>query len=263
MKEDRRRFLRAVTAVSAAGAVPTGLIAEESHAQPLLHTSHAKTRAAIGTPIQAYLYLTSPEAEFVDAAVARLIPADGLGPGAKETGVTFFIDRQLAGAWGTMARNYRQGPWPEGTPQQGYQSRLTPQEVYRAAIREVDQLCTKRYGKAFAGLIDAQKDEVLRELDEGTLAFDSVPAGLFFSMLWENTQEGFFADPIYGGNRDKIGWRLVGFPGVAAVYIPYIDRYNEAYRAQPVSIADMQQKIVQVDEHGHPVHVMLAANEKS
>src|SRR5438105_1566087 len=83
-------------------------------------------------------------------AVARLIPADELGPGAKEAGVALFIDHQLAGAWGTMARNYRQGPWPEGTPQQGYQSPLTPQEVYRAAIREVNQQCTKQYGKAFA-----------------------------------------------------------------------------------------------------------------
>src|SRR5206468_547049 len=75
---------------------------------------------------------------FVEAAVARLIPADELGPGAKEAGVACFIDRQLVGAWGTMAKMYRQGPWPEGTPQQGYQSPLTPQQVYRIGIGEVN-----------------------------------------------------------------------------------------------------------------------------
>src|SRR5207247_1872500 len=80
---------------------------------------------------QTYMYLTQPEVAFVEAAVARLIPADELGPGAKEAGVACFIDRQLVGAWGTMAKMYRQGPWPEGTPQQGYQSPLTPQQVYR------------------------------------------------------------------------------------------------------------------------------------
>ncbi|MEK7878203.1 MAG: gluconate 2-dehydrogenase subunit 3 family protein, partial [Pseudomonadota bacterium] len=75
----------------------------------------------------AYGYLTQPEVRFLDAAVARLIPADELGPGAKEAGVACFIDRQLTSSWGTHGRNYRMGPWLEGTPQQGFQSRLTPQ----------------------------------------------------------------------------------------------------------------------------------------
>ena len=77
--------------------------------------------ASSATVGHARFYLTQPEARFLDAAVARLIPADELGPGAKEAGVTCFIDRQLAGAWGTHSRNYRLGPWLEGTPQQGFQ----------------------------------------------------------------------------------------------------------------------------------------------
>ena len=73
--------------------------------------------------------------------------------------------------------------------------------------------------------------------------------------------EGFFADPIYGGNRDKIGWQLVGFPGVAAVYSEFIDKHNVPYKAKPVSIADLQQHAVAVDEHGHPLHVLLAKKD--
>ena len=59
--------------------------------------------------------------------------------------------------------------------------------------------------------------------------------------------EGFFADPIYGGNRDKVGWRLVGFPGVPTVsYKDLLDQIlNKEYTAEPVSIADVLQGKVQ------------------
>ena len=161
-----------------------------------------------------------------------------------------------------MAREYRLGPWPEGTPQQGYQSRLTPQEVYRLAIAEIDERCVGLHGQRFAALAAAQQEEVLKALDEGTLELASVPARSFFALLWRNTQEGFFADPLYGGNRNKAGWRLVGFPGVAAVYTEHIERYGVPYRVEPVSIADLRQGRARVDAHGHPVHVPLAEKER-
>src|SRR5204863_646693 len=119
--ESRRRFLKSVGALGAA--VPTATLAQHAHAP------------AKG---EKYMFLNAAEVAFLDAAVARLIPADNLGPGAKEAGVTYFIDQQLFGGFGTMAKMYRQGPHAEGTPQQGYQSPLTPQEVYRAAIAEID-----------------------------------------------------------------------------------------------------------------------------
>ena len=257
---DRRWFLKSVAAVGVA--VPAGALG----ADPQSHHGHGEHVAQAGSvkgqsQPQVYGWLTQPEQAFIEAAVARLIPADELGPGAKEAGVSYFIDQQLAGAYGTMARNYKQGPWPEGTPQQGYQSRLMPQEVYRAAIMEINAYCTGRYGKAFEALATAQQDEVLGDLETGKVALESVGAGFFFGLLLANTMEGFFADPIYGGNRDKIGWKLVGFPGVAAVYSEFIDKHNVPYKAEPVSIADLQQHAVAVDEHGHPQHVLLAKKD--
>src|ERR1700687_5828722 len=136
------------------------------------------------------------------------------GRARRRRGVSYFIDQQLAGAYGTMARNYKQGPWPEGTPQQACQPRLMPQEVYRAAIMEINAYCTGRYGKAFEALPAAQQDEVLGDLETGKVALESVGAGFFFGLLLANTMEGFFADPIYGGNRHKIGGKLVWLPGV-------------------------------------------------
>src|SRR6266851_8510098 len=132
----RRRFLKSVTAIGGAASFPVPALAAEPHAQ----------HGARSSP-QAYMFLQQPEVAFVEAAVARLIPADELGPGAKEAGVAYFIDQQLFGGYGTMARKYKQGPWPEGTPQQGYQSPLTPAEVYRAAIRDTSNYCRKQYGK--------------------------------------------------------------------------------------------------------------------
>jgi gluconate 2-dehydrogenase gamma chain len=205
----------------------------------------------------AYAYLTQPEIRFIDAAVARLIPADELGPGAKEAGVTFFIDRQLLSTWGSHGRNYRSGPWAEGTPQQGYQSRLTPQELYRAAIRETDLFCSRHYGKVFAFLSADQQDEVLRGLEENKIELESVPAGVFFGLLWRNTEEGYFADPIYGGNRDKAGWRLVGFPGVASSDYAELNQRSERYLAEPVSILDIEEGRAKVDAQGYPIHVRL------
>lgn len=206
----------------------------------------------------AYVYLTRPEVRFLDAAVARIIPADGLGPGAREAGVTCFIDRQLTSAWGTHGRNYRMGPWHEGTPQQGFQSRLTPQEIYRAAIRETDLYCTRQYGKAFCFLTTQQQDEVLHDLDEDKIVLESLSSKLFFGLLLRNTEEGFFADPMYGGNRDKVGWKLIGFPGVASGnYNAHLAKHNVPYRAEPVSILDIQQGKVKLDAQGYPKHVML------
>src|SRR5690242_2487303 len=77
-----------------------------------------------------FQFLTPDEVTFLDAAVARVIPADDLGPGAKEAGVTTFLDRQLAGPFGKGSRWYMQGPWKKGESTQGYQSRLSPAELY-------------------------------------------------------------------------------------------------------------------------------------
>jgi gluconate 2-dehydrogenase gamma chain len=251
----RRRFLKSAAAMGAA-ALPASTLAAEPHthhgARQLAQAP--SPRSAAQAPV--YMFFTQPEAAFVEAAVAQLIPADELGPGAKEAGVATFIDQQLFGGWGTMARQYRQGPHPEGTPQQGYQGPLTPAEVYRAAIRDINGHCMKQYGKSFDALNALQQEEVLRGLDGGKIELQAVRAQFFFNMLLNDTIQGFFADPIYGGNRDKAGWKLVGFPGVAAVYTQHIGR-TTPYEAQPVSIADIVHNVAQVDEHGHAVHVML------
>jgi gluconate 2-dehydrogenase gamma chain len=253
----RRGFLKAVTALGAVGlqgvgeaTVPASPAAAAGNAAR--HGSHDGAGEA-----NAYLYFTTAEAAFVEAALAILIPADELGPGALEAGVAHFIDRDLAGAFGAHARNYRQGPWAEGTPEQGFQSPLTPGQIFRAAIAETDRYCLTTYGKRFDDLDAVLGADVLRGLEAGGIALDAVPAPLFFSMLWAATLDGFFADPMYGGNRGKAGWALVGFPGVAAAYGDEIEHHNVPYRVTPVSISDIRQGRAAVDRHGHAIHARL------
>ena len=248
---NRRRFLKSVGAIGGAAALPASAVAQAPHSQ---HASPGKQQPA-------YMFFHPAEIQFIEAAVARLIPADELGPGAKEAGVAYFIDQQLFGGWGAMAKMYRQGPWPEGTPQQGYQSPLTPREVYRIGIPAVNQYCATRYRTSFHELNQGQQDEVLRGLDEGKIELEGVRAQFFFNLLLANTIEGFFADPVYGGNRDKVGWKLVGFPGVAAAYTALVEKHGVPYDAVPVSIQDILDKTVEVDEHGHPKHVLLGRKD--
>ncbi|HET6632686.1 MAG TPA: gluconate 2-dehydrogenase subunit 3 family protein [Rhodanobacteraceae bacterium] len=215
----RRRFLRAAALVPAA--VAAGC------ASPSGHRSGAPQHA----------FFTAAEAEFIDAATNRLIPNDELGPGANQAGVTGFLDVQLAGAYGRASRWYMRGPWADGTDEQGYQSRLTPAEMYRAAIAAIDDKCVALRGKRFAALDDKAQDDVLAQIESGSLGLHGVPEKQFFQLLWQNTQEGYLADPVYGGNRDFAGWKLIGFPGPRYNYLDEIEHYGQRYTRPFVSLA--------------------------
>jgi gluconate 2-dehydrogenase gamma chain len=210
----------------------------------------------------AFGYLTMPEVRFLDAAVERLIPTDELGPGARDAGVTAYIDGQLLSSWGTHGRNYRSGPWPDGIPEQGFQSRFTPQEIYRIGIREINDHCIATQQKPFDQLSAEKQEGILMALEKGQIDLPSLPARLFFELLWRNTEEGFFADPMYGGNRDKVGWKLLGFPGMpSGAYREHLDK-AEPYYAEPVSILDVQRGEARLDAQGFVKHVMLKRGEK-
>ena len=224
MSENTRRDLLRTTVVAGSAAVVSWLEPRAAVAEP------ARRRVAAS---RNFSYFSAPEIVFIDAAIGRLIPADELGPGAKEAGVTFFIDQQLAGSFGRAETWYMQGPWKEGTPEQGYQLKLTPAQLYRVAIQGTDDYCKRTFNQAtFAELGVDDQDKVLHGLEKGEIELVGAPAKEFFAMLWQNTNEGFFADPIYGGNRDFAGWKLIGFPGPRYNYVTEIEQYGEPY-AQP------------------------------
>jgi gluconate 2-dehydrogenase gamma chain len=246
----RKDFLTTIGTVGAGVGLPVAASAQTAPVQVAQTHEHAPAKRPARKPAQpltnepeAYTFFSEPEWKFVEAAVERLIPADAHNPGAFEAGVAFYIDQQLAGAYGLAAKMYKRGPWnPSAAPEYGYQLALTPQQVYRLGIAATNAYCRKTHGKTFDALSPANQDEVLNQLDQSKLSFDAVPAKAFFEMLLASTVEGFFADPLYGGNRDKIGWKLVGFPGAAAAYIGLIERHNVAYNVTPVGISELQKQ---------------------
>jgi gluconate 2-dehydrogenase gamma chain len=110
--------------------------------------------------------------------------------------------------------------------------------MYRAGLVALDRACKAKFsGKSFAELPDDSKDQLLTGLESGDVKLDGVDGKAFFEQAIKDIQTGFFADPIYGGNRDMVAWKMIGFPGARYNYLDWIDRHNERFPLPPVSLA--------------------------
>jgi gluconate 2-dehydrogenase gamma chain len=234
---DRRDFLKGAVVGGAAAAGGAAAIAptEVAQAQQLAPATPAAPGPA------GYAFLNLDEAAFVEALVDHMIPADEISPKGTDLGVNIYIDRALAGGWGKGDRLYMQGPWKQGAPSQGYQLPLTPAQLYRAGIEATNAHCGKAYGKSFDRIEDAQRQEALIGLSSGKITFDNgLPVRAFWAMLYQTVIEGMYSDPIYGGNRNKAGWAIIGFPGVIAVHRDHVEQYRgKPFPNKPLGISDM------------------------
>jgi gluconate 2-dehydrogenase gamma chain len=235
----RRSF---VASVGAATVIPPAAALIANTAAAATAAAHHPAAASAHAPAVAekpiYLFFNVAEVQFIEAACERLIPAD-------ESGVPNYLDKQLGGAWGAGERLYRSGPWVQGTPSQGYQLPFSPAELFRTALRAINTDLGK-HGPMFSELSAEAQDAYLKALESGGHDLDGVPSAVFFDMLLRMTIEGFFSDPVYGGNRDMVAWRMIGFPGAYADYYEAIDKHGVKFERAPMSIGE--------DGHGH-VHV--------
>jgi gluconate 2-dehydrogenase gamma chain len=173
-------------------------------------------------------FFTAEEARTLSAACERIFPSDASGPGAKEAAVVIYIDRQLAGPYGRDKYRYTKAPWVESTPEHGYQGKETPQQIYRAGIKQLGN---------FADLPAADQDAKLAAIEQSR----------FFQLLRTHTIEGMFCDPMHGGNAGLIGWQLIGYPGPQIGYRAEIDRhYGQPWRPKPASLEQV------MGRPGHP-----------
>jgi len=235
----RRDFLKGAVIGGAAAAAGTTAVATTSTA--IAAAEIAPQQEAGPVPSAGYEFLSLDEAAFVETLVDHMIPADELSPKGTDIGINIYIDRALAGAWGKGDRLYMQGPWKAGAPSQGYQLPLTPAQLYRAGIESMNAHCRKAYGATFDRLNEQQREQVLLNLSQNKIKFDSgLPARPFWTVLYQTVMEGMFSDPIYGGNRDKAGWKMIGFPGAIAVYREQIEQFRDKpFPAKFFGIADM------------------------
>lgn len=206
----RRRHFLTISASTLGGILIYSLDRKSS----LLASQHKPIRI----PLR---FFTEKEALIAAAAAARIFPSDDSGPGAREAGVSIYIDRQLAGSYGRDRFRYTQPPFEEAPAELGYQGKQTPREIYREGLKSL---------AGFELLSPAQQDQSLQKIE----------SSVFFRLLRQNTIEGVFCDPMHGGNVDMIGWQLVGFPGPRMSNYDEIEKYyGKAFRPKPLSLAEV------------------------
>ncbi|SFE18846.1 gluconate 2-dehydrogenase gamma chain [Lentibacillus persicus] len=175
--------------------------------------------------------------DILSQATERIFPEDENGPGAIGLGVPYYIDHQLAGLWGINAREYRQGPFYKGEPNQGYQSQLKYHEVFDLGIEALEKYSQSTFNQRFTELEAEQQDEVLMAFDDNEVNMSVISSSLFFELLRTLTFEGAYADPLYGGNKDMQGWRMKEYPGVQLSYTDQI-KSEDFIEIEPASLHD-------------------------
>lgn len=222
----RRMFLR-----KALGAAPAAVAAGSGVAGATLAVAQS------GKSAYQAKYFNADEWSTLNALVDRLIPADEHGPGAIEAGVPEFIDRQMDTPYGRGELWYMHGPFDEKASELfGYQFDLSPKALYRIALPGVAQAVSREFNKPLSELSPTQRDDVLHRLEQGKLEIGRVPAAAFFNQLLTNTREGYFCDPVHGGNKDMAAWKMVGFPGARGDYLDWVEQYGKNYPLGSVSL---------------------------
>jgi gluconate 2-dehydrogenase gamma chain len=157
------------------------------------------------------------EINALDALVARIVPGDASDPGAREAGVTEYIDRALAGPYKEWGLQYHEG------------------------LRLVNAYALEAYGKKLHALAEDQQDAVVGALEAGKVPGFEDGGAAFFAMVWAHTIEGLLCDPAYGGNKDAVGWKLIGFPGAQYGYTAEQMQYGADLTKLPImTLADIQ-----------------------
>ncbi|WP_145135272.1 gluconate 2-dehydrogenase subunit 3 family protein [Roseomonas gilardii] len=185
-----------------------------------------------------WLFLTADEAAVIEVIAERMIPTDSLGPGGRDAGCPIFIDRQLAGPYGRRDGWYMQGPFPtDPLPTQGYQLPFTPRQIYRQGLAALARhVATSFSNRRFQDLGAEDQDKLLTGLEKGEVKLDGFDGKVLFEQIYGNVMEGYFADPIYGGNKGMVGWRMIGFPGARYDFRDVIAHPNQRYTIPPVGL---------------------------
>lgn len=217
---NRRVFLKVAGAAGAIAAIPATAEAQTGSTPSAVQN--------VPSPAPGYQSLGLEEAAFTESMVDHMWPADELTPSGTGLGIVVFVDRQLAGSFGRGDRLYMQGPFRKGKPQHGYQLPMTPEQFYKAGVVACNNACVKRFDKrTFDRLSGSEREAFLQDVAAGRIQEPGLSLQEWFNgLVYPLFVQGAFADPIYGGNGDKSAWRMIGYPGLPAVYNQDIVRYR-------------------------------------
>ena len=239
-RSSRRNFIKnsglTVGGLVVGGAIGSLIGSEEApktevQSQPQKHTDN---------PNVALMYFTPRQYRITEAATERIFPKDHNGPGAKELLVTYYIDHQLAGAWGTGTKEYTSGPFYPGESTQGYQGRQNRQQIFEIGLKGLEDESLKKYDNVFEKLSEEEQDAILTEFAEGKVKLHGVSSAHFFGVLRSATIEGAYSDPLYGGNAGMEGWKMKDFPGHQMSFLDIIEK--DFVKVEPAALNS---------QHGH------------
>ena len=218
----RRTFL--LQAAGLAGAGPLSALDIPAAQAATATAASAKPDATSPIPYQS---LSPNEAAFIEALVDVLCPADEYSPRGVDCGLATYIDRQLAGPYGKGDGRYQHGPFRSSKPEFGLQGPLTPEQFCKAGIAAANAACVRDRGKPFDQLAPADADEFLKAVQADHVRNDGISLALWFNeVVYRLFVEACFADPMYGGNRNAVFWRMMGYPGLPANHALDMVRYR-------------------------------------
>jgi gluconate 2-dehydrogenase gamma chain len=216
-RRDLLKLAGAATIAPGAPSAPSAPHAPDAPSAPAAPAAPAAPSLAAQArePLQA---LTAGEADLLDAIVARLIPTDANGPGAREANAVRYIDRALAGALNAS------------------------RETYRVGLAALDRYSRSSRGRPFTELSPTDQDSVLIDVETGAATGSGAgfqgSSAQFFGLMRTHTWQGTFGDPYYGGNAGFVGWDLLGYPGVRTYVAPEDQRMNVVVKPMRKSAYD-------------------------
>lgn len=256
----RRQFLKSSGLVAGGvvgGSLFGGLLTNQFQKKPIT----TQTKDIVNLQEARMFFSRREDFEILSAATERLFPENENGPGAIGLGIPFFIDKQLAGSWGNNAKEYMRGPFIQNqqvqnqdrsqdsqgpntetqspTPTPRYQTRLNRSEVFILGLRKLENVSQEKFGVKFIDADASQQDEILQMFENNEVDLAGVNAETFFNLLLKTTIEGAYADPLYGGNKDMMGWRMKEYPGPRMGYLDQIEE-KEFLILEPESLKDYQ-----------------------
>jgi len=237
MEDEKPSAPRRALLFQAAGLVGAGCLA------PVVAQAAAPAVApAAAEPTLPYQSLGPDEATFVEALVNVMCPADAYTPAGVDCGLATYMDRQLAGSFGQGAGRYQRGPFRTGKPELGLQLPQTPEQFFKGGLAAANAACIRDRGKPFDQLEPVAASEFLSAMQAGKVVVEGASLATWFNeLVYPLFVEACFADPMYGGNRNSVFWKMVGYPGLPATHTLNMVRFRGKPfpgSATPKSIAD-------------------------
>ncbi len=235
----RRRFIK--NTGFAAGGVVGGSLLGGLIGNPFKSEDTASDSSSDKPYTETRMYFTRIEDfKVLEQATERIFPEDDNGPGAIKLSVPYFIDKQLAGDFGSNRKDYMDGPAQDVKDVDSYQTLMNRGDVFIEGLRKINAGSQKDHDAKFYDLEEEQQESILQDLQDDKIELNGVRSSTFFNLLRQMTIEGAYSDPLYGGNKDMEGWKMREHPGLRASYIDLVES-EDFEKLDPVSLKDYQQ----------------------